>query len=165
MPRKKNITLDEDNWLRNSVDIKKHREVTLKKQKGRCRVSGVKLEVGCLDHDHDNGIVRGVLLSEANTLEGRYLSLFKKMKMDSKYGLDFSDFLISLGEYLKEKPTTDKLHHKYMEDFRKKLTRKRKDFIISLLKTDFNIVIDSKTSKGDVVKVYIDNWLEDINNE
>ena len=106
--RSKTVVLDPKFWLRNSKDIALFRENKLKAQKGKCAITGVGLKVGCLDHTHADGIgtdgrCRGVLLSEVNMLEGRYLQLFKKAKLDKKYNLDFPSFLVNMGEYLMQK--------------------------------------------------------------
>ena len=168
--RSKPIKLSKSVWVRNAGDIKKHREVTLKNQGGVCAVSGVKVDTGVLDHTHEGGIgedgaCRGVLLSEVNMLEGRYLKLFKRLKLDSKYGLNFPDFLIALGTYLKQDNSLNPLHHKHMEDFRRKTSRLRKDVLLKSLKKDFNITKEPTTKVKDLVHLYVQSWVSKLESQ
>lgn len=163
--RSKSVSLDKSFWLRNSAEIQLYRETKLKQQKGVCAVSGVSLEVGTLDHTHKDGCgaeggVRGVLLSEVNTLEGKYLKLFRRMKLDTKYDLTFPEFLISLGEYLQQDNTGTPLHFKYMDDFRKSVKRWRKDTLIKKLYEDFGVKASSGALVRDLVQLYVQNWVD-----
>lgn len=166
----KKITLDPEFWLRNSQEIRQYREKKLRDQRGKCAITEVKIDVGCLDHTHKDGIgedgcVRGVLLSEANMLEGKYLKLFKKLKLDTKYGIDFPDFLIGMGNYLKQDNSGNLLHHKFMEDYRKQVIRWRKDTLISRLREDFNITVMESLSVSDIVQIYMQAWVHSIEKE
>lgn len=162
--RAKNVILDKDIWLRNSAEIKAYREQVLSEQKGKCAVTSIPLTVGALDHTHQGGVgkaggCRGVLLSEVNTLEGKYLRLFKRMKLDVKYDLTFPEFLISLGEYLQQDNSSSPLHFKFMEDFRKSVKRWRKDTLLRKLKEDFAIEASDKTLVADLVQIYVQEWV------
>lgn len=162
--RAKTIKLDKELWLRAASDIKVYRKEALEKQDGKCAISGVPLEVGVLDHTHkdgcgEDGRCRGVLLSEINMLEGRYLKLFKRLKLDIKYGLTFPEFLISMGEYLQKDNSESPMHHKFMDDFRKQVSRYRKDTLVRKLKEEFNMGISPLTTQGDLVQIYIQNWV------
>ena len=165
--RSKTITLHKDIWLRNSEDIKHVRKVKLQKQGGKCAVSGAKITNGVLDHTHKNGIgedgrIRGVLASEVNMLEGRFLKLFQRSKIEDKYEISFEDFLISLGNYLKMDNTMELFHFKYMDDFRKEVKRWNKTELLARLKSDFNIVMDQKTLASELVQVYIQHWVYEV---
>ena len=165
--RSKPLTLSKYHWLRHSADIKAYRECRLASQGGVCAITGVPLTVGCLDHVHvggvgEDGSVRGVLLSEANTLEGRYLKQFNKLKMSEKYGLTFPDFLISMGTYLKEGASSELLHFKYMEEVRKSIARLVKGSILTKLEKDFGIVDAEGLLKAELVKLYMQNWINKI---
>lgn len=162
MPKKraKGITLSKVFWLRNSADVKLFREKLLTRQVGLCAVSKVKLVTGALDHDHLDGSVRGVLLNEVNLLEGKYLKLFKKMKLDINHDLSFPDFLINLGTYLKRESTTTLLHYRHMTDSRKKLSRLIKRDLILKLAQDFGIIADSGLLKLEIVQIYMTQWVK-----
>lgn len=165
--RAKSVSLSRDLWLRNSSDIQKYREEKLLEQGGVCAITYIPLETGVLDHTHKDGCgkdgaCRGVLLSEVNMLEGRYLQLFKRLKLDVKYGLSFPDFLISMGEYLKQDNQNSPLHFKYMDDFRKQVKRWRKDTLICKLKSDFGVEVDDKVLVKDLVQLYMQSWVDKI---
>lgn len=153
----KGITLPEG-WLRNSSEVKSFREERLLEQQGCCAITGYSIATGCLDHCHENGRVRGVLCSEANSLEGRFLSLFKRMKVEDKYGITFPEFLINMGKYLSTDNTSEPLHHKHMEDFRKSINRLKKDEIITLLKEDFGVELVA--DKRELVRGYVQAWID-----
>lgn len=165
--RSKTITLHPEIWLRNSNDIKYERARKLEEQGGKCAVSGADITSGVLDHTHKKGIgedgrLRGVLASEVNMLEGRFLKLFQRSKIEDKYGITFDDFLISLGEYLKKDNTQEKFHFKYMDDFRKEVKRWTKPILLVRLQEDFNIKMDEKTLVSELVQVYVQNWVYEV---
>jgi hypothetical protein len=153
----KDITLPED-WLRNPSEVKSFREERLSNQKGCCAITGYPITTGCLDHCHENGKVRGVLCSEANSLEGRFLSLFKRMKVEEKYNITFPEFLINMGNYLSADNSEEPVHHKHMEDFRKSINRLKKDEITTLLKEDFGVELVA--DKRELVRVYVQAWID-----
>ena len=156
----KGVTLD-DKWLRNAAQVKAFREEMLTMQKGLCAITGYPIDTGCLDHCHTNGKVRGVLCSEANTLEGRFLSLFKRMKVGEKYNISFEDFLINMGTYLKQDNSEQCYHHKFMEDFRKKVNRLLKEDIRAMLLSDYGI--DSSGDKRELVQLYTQAYVNSLN--
>lgn len=157
--RSKGITLPEEGWLRNSKEIKNHREQLLSEQDGKCAISEVPLLTGALDHDHTTGHIRGVLLNEVNLLEGRYLKLFNKLKLKEKYGIDFPTFLVNMGEYLKQDYSDNLIHHRHMEDFRKKVNRMLKPKVAEKLEKEYGIV--SNGDKAELVRLYVEAWLNE----
>lgn len=165
--RSKSIILHKEIWLRNVEDIRQKRKLKLAQQGGKCAVSGADIESGVLDHTHKNGVgedgrLRGVLASEVNMLEGRFLKLFQRSKIEEKYNISFEDFLISLGNYLKQDNTMELFHFKYMDDFRKEVKRWTKPTLIARLKEDFNITVDPKTLSVDLVQMYVQHWVYDV---
>ena len=155
----KKVTLNPSIWVRGGEDIKIYRKYYLKQQKGYCAVTGFKLKDGVLDHCHTTGRCRGVLVNEVNMLEGRFLKLFNKSKIEDKYNISFEDFLISLGMYLKKDYTKEKLHYKFMDDFRKYVKRWKKDYLLRRLEEDFNMKLSSSTLVKDLVQIYVQNWV------
>lgn len=168
--RAKSVRLSCDFWLRNSREIKTYREDKLKSQKGLCAITGIPLEVGVLDHTHEGGCgsegrCRSVLLSEINMLEGRYLKIFKRLKLDEKYDLTFPELLINMGTYLQKDNSEEPLHFKYMDDFRKKIKRLTKPELISKLKSDFGIPVSKELLFDDIVQIYMQNWIHKLEKE
>ena len=167
-PRASPIKLDPKVWVRSGKSITDYRESLLLDQEGVCAISGLPLNSSSvplhsnsvLDHAHADspnvdGKCRGVLLSEINMLEGRYLKLFKKSKLGEKYGLTFPELLINIGQYLQQDNSEYKYHHKFMDDLRKNISRLRKDKIVDMLLKDFNILAKGTTEKRELVRLYI----------
>jgi hypothetical protein len=165
--RAKSVKLDPLFWLRNADEIRKYREIELLEQEGKCAITGLPLSNPVLDHSHvagagSSGRVRGVLLSEANCLEGKYLKSFQKLKLDTKYGLTFPTFLINMGEYLLQDNSAKPYHYKFMSDLRDQLKRMTKTELISKLSKEFNIESDISTPQRDLVHLYMQTWVDKV---
>ena len=173
-PRASPIKLDPKVWVRSGKSITDYRESLLLDQEGVCAISGLPLtdsSKATLDHQHAGGSVssngngvdgkcRGVIESQINLLEGRYLKLFKKTKLDVKYGLTFPEFLINMGKYLQQDNSNHLYHYGYMSDLRKHISRLRKDKIVDMLLKDFNIVVKETTEKRELVRLYIQAFVD-----
>lgn len=164
------VTLDNRIWIKQGIDLTKYRTAKLKEQKGKCAVTGAKITTGVLDHAHEDcenpyqedGRVRGVLASDVNMLEGRFLRLFKRARIGEKYNISFPDFLINLGNYLRIDNSENKFHFKYMDDLRKRVKTWLKDDIILRLKDDFGIVASEKMDKSMLVQMYVQAWVKEV---
>ena len=152
----KGIILSDEKWLR-KVKVKEERDKLLLEQEGKCAISTIPIETGALDHDHETGLCRGVLLSEVNMLEGRYLKLFNKLKLSEKYGISFSGMLISMGEYLNKDYSSSKLHYGLMESYRKKISRLTKPVLQDKLLSEYGII--SVGDKKELVRLYVQAWV------
>ena len=168
-PRASPIKLDPKVWVRSGKSITDYRESLLLDQEGVCAISGLPLtnSNSVLDHAHScsppsnvDGKCRGVLLSEINMLEGRYLKLFKKSKLGEKYGLTFPELLINMGQYLQQDNSEYKYHYAYMSDLRKHISRLRKDKIDDILLKDFNMVAKETTEKRELVRLHIQCFVD-----
>ncbi|MCP4985252.1 MAG: hypothetical protein GY928_04025, partial [Colwellia sp.] len=122
-PRAKPVKLSPKYWVSGAKAIREHRDSMLVEQEGRCAISHLPLSESnsVLDHCHADGAgtdgrCRGVLESQVNMLEGRYLKLFKKAKLKEKFGLDFPSFLVNMGLYLQQDNSKQKFHYAYMDD-------------------------------------------------
>jgi len=156
----KGVSLPED-WLRNAKGVKEYKDSL----EQLCEITGHSGNL-VLDHTHDNGIgcdgkVRGLLTSEVNMLEGRFLGLFKKMKIEQKYDIDFPEFLVRMGNYLKKDNSDKPYHYAYMNEVRKKIDRLTKDKVEDKILTDFGKRI-SGLDKKSLVQEYIKLWLEEL---
>lgn len=172
--RSKPIILDDRMWVK-STDVKDVREEKLREQGGNCAIHGKPPEKPVLDHSHmfyqDNydinpyneaGRCRGVLDSTLNMLEGRYLRLYQKARIQEKYNISFPDLLINMGEYLKIDNSQEKFHYMFAAEMRKKVKSWRKDYLLAKLKEDFNLMPDSKTLVEDLVQLYMQYWIYDV---
>ena len=167
--RSKTIKLNPDVWVRNAGDVKIRRQQLFKLQGSKCAVTGHKTLTPVLDHSHANastytecGRVRGVLDSQVNMLEGRFLRLYQKSKIGEKCDITFEDFLINLGNYLKRDNQTEQFHFHYMDAQRKVVKRWRKEVLLLRLEEDFGIVADSKTLMSELVQIYMQNWVYEV---
>jgi hypothetical protein len=78
-------------------DIPVLRDRLIKEQDGKCLLCAIDLNtvVACLDHDHETGLIRGVLCQNCNGIEGKITNLARRAKRDgTKFG-----FVKSLLKY------------------------------------------------------------------
>lgn len=172
--RAKAIKLSKEYWLRNNKEIKAYRDAELLEQDYRCAISFLPLDDSnsCLDHQHmcgdglpqgdilTDGRVRGVLQRDLNLLEGKYLSYFKRMKLGERFNLNFADTLVNMGLYLQQDNSDKPLHYKFAADWRSYISKLTKVEILSKLKNEFGIEPDKTTLKRDLVRLFVQEWVD-----
>ncbi len=170
--RSKPIKLDHRFWLRNAKEIRAYRERELLLQEYRCSITNLPLdeENAVTDHAHscarggfgdtDDGRVRGIISSDLNLLEGKYLKLFRKMRIGEKYNITFPDLLINMGEYLNEDYSEKPLHVNFMSELRNYIKRLNKSEILDKLESDFGIRAEKCTLHRDLVQIYVQEWVD-----
>ena len=169
-PRAKPVKLDPEVWLKDSKAIAAYRESLLIDQDYMCAISGLPItgDNSCLDHAHAgspsevDGKVRGCLENSTNALEGMFLSKFNKLKMRERYGLDFPQFLINMGEYLQQDNNDKPYHYKYMSDLRNHIKRLNREEIVDKLLKEFNIKESPTTEKGELVRRYTKEFVDTV---
>lgn len=97
------------------------------KQKNKCAICGkpfTSRDYPVLDHNHTTGFIRGALHNSCNGAEGRVKT---KAHLGHK-GVAAEDYLIGLGEYLKdnEKPKYMFIHPSHMTEEAKRIKRNAK---------------------------------------
>lgn len=110
-------------------DIPRYKQFLFKKQNKVCALTGITLsEVNKshLDHDHtldgpNIGRCRGLLLAQANVLEGRIKHQFKRSGLDGK--IDYLVFLRNLVRYLETDYSKNPIHPQLQTDLKKKFKR------------------------------------------
>lgn len=160
---KSNLIYSKGLWVVGSTQIKTLRE---KLKSSFCPVSldiyedkGMKQPV--LDHQHDGfGLVRGVLSGRINLWEGRCWKYFKKLFKD-KSELDYADFLIRLGTYLKQEPQQI-LHGAIIEAEKRRLTRWRNETIYNKL-LDKGLTLDTLScyTKPVLVELWLNQFIKE----
>jgi len=80
--------------------VKKYREENAPK---RCPILDIVTDDWVLDHDHDTGMVRGVISRQANSLLGKVENFYFKMCKGEKYFLPLT--LEAMAKYLYEAKT------------------------------------------------------------
>ena len=165
-PRAKPVKLNPAVWLR-QTDIPQWRDNELLHQEGLCQITGLPLNIdnSVADHTHSDGEgvdgkMRGVILGEANSLEGMYLKKFKRFKMGKKFNLDFPTFLINLGEYLQQDNSKQKYHYKYMTELRDHIKRLNRQDIVDKLFKEFNISSEVTETHGELVRLYTQSFVD-----
>ena len=77
-----------------------------------------------LDHDHDTGMVRGVIDAEVNAFLGRIENAYKRLSVPVR-GKTLPDMLRAIADFL-EQPKADVLHPQGAVDLRKRFERMSK---------------------------------------
>lgn len=108
-------------------EVKSILDQLVKKQKNRCAICGQPFTArdrAVLDHNHDNGFIRGALHNSCNGAEGRIKS---KANLGHK-GVSSADYVIGLGKYLEQHQTPQYkfIHPTHMTDEQKRLKRNAK---------------------------------------
>lgn len=112
----------------------------------------------CLDHDHYDGKCRGVIGSTLNLFEGGVQKLWSK-HMEGKTGLTMSETLRRLADYLEKDFSQNKLHGEIVADLKKSLKRWTKETIARNGHQNFGIVIDESLDKGEMITIYVKEFV------
>lgn len=144
-----------DNWVYDSAEIKAERLRLIEEQGGIDPITGFKLIRPCLDHDHFEGRVRGVLSSKINLFEGQILRYWQKHTQDHPEW-NLTTALRNMADYLEKDVSHMKLHGNYLEDMKKFLWRCTTETIVRRAKEDFNVdLITDSVDKANLIGQYI----------
>jgi hypothetical protein len=101
--------------------IKEYRDAN---KPSRCPILSIRTSDWVLDHDHQTGMVRGVISRQANSLLGKIENFFLNRCAGRKQ--DLPAVLDALADYLR-KPQTDVLHPVGLTQLCKRFSRLTKD--------------------------------------
>ncbi|WP_205955063.1 endonuclease domain-containing protein [Pantoea stewartii] len=141
----------------NAKQLIEHKQNLFVTQNGVCALTGIQLNnfsSSHLDHDHildgqEAGRCRGLLLPNANVLEGRIKHQFIKSGLKDK--IDYLDFLKRLVVYLETDYTNNPIHPKLIPDLVKRFSR----LSLQQMKQQLTeLSLDSDGSKKELVKKY-----------
>ena len=90
-----------------------------------CRRADIASNNWCVDHDHDTGLIRGVLCRNCNRAEGK----IDTWVTNARDTLPKLKWLENLVEYLNQSPTTY-VHHLHKTEDEKRLERNRKQRLL-----------------------------------
>jgi hypothetical protein len=106
-------------------DIPAVRASLLKQQEGIDPITGLPIEVPCLDHDHRSGKIRGVLDRKSNAWEGKVRNAFVRVGL-AKTQADYADCLRRLADYVSKDYSQADTHPMHKTFFEKRLARNKK---------------------------------------
>lgn len=153
------VKLNKDLWVSGSKEIAKYRDEILLDQQGVCAILGEVMEKPCLDHDHFDGKVRGVIGSTLNLFEGGVQKLWSK-HMEDKTDLTMSEVLRRMADYLERDYSSRKFHGEIVADLKKYLKRLKKETIAMNALLRYNVVIDDSLDKGEMITLYVKAFID-----
>lgn len=146
-------------WVNDAKAKKALRDALIIEQKGLCPILQEPMDNPCLDHDHFDGRVRGVIGSKVNMFEGSVSKLWQKMLADSTQ-TTLSVALRNLADYLEQDTSGNLLHGSIVEDQKKFLRRLTKETIIRRGKSDLGIDIPEDIEKSDQIRLYLTEFIK-----
>lgn len=149
-------------WVKTDKQIAALRATLLEEQKGLDPILNEPVHgVACLDHDHFDGRVRGVVSQCVNTFEGQVLKAW--MKYVSPYTeTSLSTALRNLADYL-EQDTSDKhFHGKHMDTMKTTVKKWSSETIRRKSLEDFGVEIDESLDKTETVRAYMTEFIKQV---
>lgn len=120
--------------LYTAADVKKVRELILKKQNGYCALTKeiIPAKQAVLDHSHKSNYVRAVLHRQANAALGKIENLYVRY-LSYWYNGTLPQFLRECAEYLEQDHAQDYLHPGWLKSIKtkfNKLNSRQKEFVL-----------------------------------
>lgn len=106
-------------------DIASYRSLRLSLQGGIDPITGMEIDVPCLDHDHKTGLVRGCLDRKSNSWEGKVRNAFVRVGL-AKSGADYAECLRRLADYVSADYEGMPIHPAFKTFSEKRLARNKK---------------------------------------
>lgn len=157
-----NLVLNKDKWVRGSDQIKKLRDEL---STGSCPVTGTVytesgMDSSCLDHCHDEGVVRGVLSARSNLWLG---SIEKYMKKRLGKNADLVESLEKLVDYLKQSKELEPILHGAIIDAEKtRVSRWKNETIYSkLVEKGLDLKQLNDYDKRDLVELHLQQFIKE----
>lgn len=147
-------------WVKTDKQIAALRKLLLDEQNGLDPILGEPIHgVACLDHDHFDGRVRGVVSQCVNTFEGQVLKAW--MKYVSGYTeTSLSTALRNLADYLENDTSEKHLHGKHMDTMKTTVKKWTSETIRRKSLEDFGVVIDETLDKTETVRAYMTEFIK-----
>lgn len=134
------------------------REELLREQNGLCPILGEPIKDPCLDHDHFEGKVRGVIGKKINLFEGQVTKLWGKHLADHT-STPLSVALRNLADYLEKDDSCNMLHGGIVDDQKTALRRMTKETIARRGSSDLGITISEELEKSEMIREYLEAFV------
>lgn len=158
-PKRITIKLSKDAWVNSTKDKKMLRDKLIIDQDGLCPILEEPMDSPCLDHDHFDGRVRGVIGTKINMFEGSVTKLWQKLISDHTE-TTLSTALRNLADYLEQDNSDKPLHGSIVEDQKKFLRRLTKETIVRRGLSDLDLVIPDDIDKSEQIRLYLETFVE-----
>lgn len=107
-------------------DIPVLREKIIFQQGGKCCICKIDLRcvTPCLDHDHKSGLIRGVLCTNCNAMEGKIFNVSRRGKRQ-RTEAEFLKSILEYWEFSNDYPRTE-FHPSHRTKDEKRVARNKK---------------------------------------
>lgn len=153
--------LSKDKWVSGEKSIAAERERILKEQLGLCAILLEPVINPCLDHDHYDGKIRGVISSKVNTWEGQVQKLWGK-HVAAYTEVPLSEALRRLADYLEKDNLHSKLHGKTVEELKSYLKKLTSETIVRRGRELLDIDIDPEADKASQIRQYVMEFIRQL---
>lgn len=133
----------------------------MKEQGGLCAILREPMDVPCLDHDHFDGKVRGVIGYALNMFEGGIQKLWSK-HIEGKTEVTMSEALRRMADYLEQDHSRHPFHGQVVSDLKSALKRRTKETIARNGRDHLGIVIDENLDKAEMIAQYVTEFVRQL---
>lgn len=156
--------LDENKWVSTPKQITTLKNKLLKQQQNICPILKEPIIKPCLDHDHVEGYVRGVIGSRINLFEGQVTKLWGKYLSDHT-DISLSNALRNLADYLEVDHQDSILHSGIIKDQQKALKRMTKETLVRRAKEDLGLVFNLTMPSSEMIETYLEAFRDKLENQ
>lgn len=155
------IKLDKLKWVNSSKQIADLRAELLIEQKGIDPITKEPVIDPCLDHDHAEGFVRGVIGSKINLFEGAVAKLWGR-HVEGITNTSLSTALRNMADYLEADVFNAKLHGGIIEDQKKALRRMTNETIVRRAGQDLGLALEETGDKSENIRAYLEEMVKQL---
>lgn len=151
------IKLSKSHWVSSDKDKTALRQTLLNDQGNIDPILKEPVTKPCLDHDHVEGYVRGVLSSRVNLFEGSVTKLWGR-HLEGHTQTSLSEALRNMADYLERDYSDNPLHGKFVDDQKSALRRMTIETINRRAMDDLGIVLVDG-DKAELIRQYLEEFV------
>lgn len=155
------MKLDKSKWISGKKEIDKCRAEILLEQGGLCALLREPMQVACVDHDHYDGKVRGVIGYSINMFEGSVQKLWSK-HVEGKTDVSLSEALRRLADYLERDNSDRPFHGEILSELKKALKKRTKETLARNGRDNLGIEISEDLDKGEMITLYVTEFVRQL---